>query len=279
MQFVQTFLDYIASILVDLKHYQLILISLVIASLLPTLFFFVAKHKSVAARLRAVSFHVEPALISSIALMFGLFSAFLANDIWGANQAAKFAVVQEAEGVRNILRYSAALTPNEAKSLRAVLAAYVHNVLDNDWPAMQEARLNPTSSEKLNDVAKAIFPVLSANDSRQAISQKLLEAFQQINSGWQTRTRIAVLRQTTVKWQGVILFALLTQIAIGIVHIRRPYGMVVAQVIFGLAFALTTVILFINEFPFSALAPVSSEPIRDVLHALQGADPQILKSP
>jgi hypothetical protein len=55
--------------------------------------------------------------------------------------------------------------------------------------------------------------------------------------------------------------------------------MVVAQVIFGLAFALTTVILFINEFPFSALAPVSSEPIRDVLHALQGADPQILKSP
>jgi uncharacterized protein (DUF4415 family) len=233
MQFVQTFLDYIASILVDLKHYQ----------------------------------------------MFGLFSAFLANDIWGANQAAKLAVVQEAEGVRNILRYSAALTPNEAKSLRAVLAVYVHNVLENDWPAMQEARLNPTSSEKLNDVAKAIFPVLSANDSRQAISQKLLEAFQQINSGWQTRTRIAVLRQTTVKWQGVILFALLTQIAIEIVHIRRPYGMVVAQVIFGLAFALTTVILFINEFPFSALAPVSSEPIRDVLHALQGADPQILKSP
>jgi phosphotransferase system glucose/maltose/N-acetylglucosamine-specific IIC component len=50
MQFVQTFLDYIVSILVDLKHYQLILISLVIASLLPTLFFFVAKHKSVAAR-------------------------------------------------------------------------------------------------------------------------------------------------------------------------------------------------------------------------------------
>ena len=115
MQFVQTFLDYIASILVDLKHYQLILISLVIASLLPTLFFFVAQHKSVAARLRAVSFHVEPALISSIALMFGLFSAFLANDIWGANQAAKLAVVQEAEGVRNILRYSAALTPNEAE--------------------------------------------------------------------------------------------------------------------------------------------------------------------
>jgi hypothetical protein len=145
-----------------------------------------------------VSFHVEPALISSIALMFGLFYAFLANYIWGANQAAKLAVVQEAEGVRNILRYSAALSPNEAESLRAVLAAYVHNVLDNDWPAMQEARLNPASSEKLNDVARAIFPVLSANDSRQAISQKLLEAFQQINSGWQTRTRIAVLRHGQV---------------------------------------------------------------------------------
>ena len=106
-----------------------------------------------------------------------------------------------------------------------------------------------------------------------------MEAFQQINSGWQSRTRIAVLRQTTVKWQGVILFALLTQIAIGIVHIRRPYGMVVAQVIFGLAFALTTVILFINEFPFSALAPVSSEPIKDVLHALQAARPHMHGGP
>lgn len=279
MQFIQAFLDYIASILVDLRHYQLILISLVIASIVPSLFFVIAKHKYVARRLRAVSFHVEPALISSIALMFGLFSAFLANDIWGANQAAKLAVVQEADGIRSILRYGEALTPDEAELLRTRLIAYVDNVLANEWPAMQEGRSDPASSQKLNNLAKAVFPIISANESKLALNQKLLEAFQQINSGWQTRTRIAVLRQTTVKWQGVILFALLTQIAIGVVHIRRPYGMVVAQVIFGLAFALTTVILFINEFPFSSLAPVSPEPFKDVLQTLQASSPEMQGKP
>ena len=49
---------------------------------------------------------VEAAIIGSVGLLFGLFTAFLANDIWTRNQIANNAVTQEAEGIRTLARYA-----------------------------------------------------------------------------------------------------------------------------------------------------------------------------
>ena len=51
---------------------------------------------------------------TSVAVLFGLFSAFLANDVQHRNAEVKAAIFREADGVRTILRLDEALAPRAA---------------------------------------------------------------------------------------------------------------------------------------------------------------------
>lgn len=254
--------------LLDFEPYQLTLMALLMVTIIPFLFFLLEQQPELHARLCRDDWQVEPAMIGSVGLMFGLFSAFLANDIWGTNVAARTAVLQEVDGIHAMLRYSEPLPNAEGKMMRNVLTIYVKKAIENEWPKMTRGEADPEASNRLRAISNAII-IFEVGKSEGAVIQgRLLEAFNQIRVNWQTRTRIARERQITIKWQGVILFGLLTQIAIGLVHFRRLKGMLLAQTIFGWAFALTTVLLFINEFPFSSLDPISAEPLIKTLEVL-----------
>ncbi|MCE1181844.1 MAG: hypothetical protein LWW81_05995 [Rhodocyclales bacterium] len=268
MNLLQSFLDTMVLNFLQLEPYQLVLVSLVIASVVPFLIFLVQRQPKLFARFSSDGWLVEPAIIGPVSLMFGLFAAFLANDIWGTNVAARNAVLQEADGVQAMLRYTEPLPDAEAKMMKNVLTTYVRKAIDNEWPKMRDGQVDPDAVDRLRAISNAII-IFEVGKSEGAVIQgRLLDAFNQIRVNWQTRTRIAQERQVTIKWHGVILFALLTQIAIGVVHFRRMRAMLVAQSIFGLAYALSTVLLFINEFPFSQLAPISAEPLARAYEAL-----------
>jgi hypothetical protein len=66
----------------------------------------------------------------------------------------------------------------------------------------------------------------------------------------------------------MIMFAVLTQLAIAIAHIDRPKSMLLAQLVFGVALSTCLAILLLNEFPFSKLNPISPDPIRSAMESL-----------
>jgi hypothetical protein len=268
MNSAQLLLDNMASYLLQLQPYQIVLISFVIAAVIPLIFLTMEQQPRLRSIFGSDEWLVEPAMIGSVGLMFGLFAAFLANDIWGTNVLARNAVLQEADGIQAMLRYSEPLPEAEAKMMKNVLTTYVKKAIENEWPKMTAGEIEPEASNRLRAISNAII-IFEVGKSEGAVIQgRLLDAFNQIRVNWQTRVRIAQERSITIKWQGVILFGLITQIAIGVVHFRRPKAMLVAQGIFGFAFALTTVLLFINEFPFSPLDPISAEPLIRAFEAL-----------
>src|SRR5262245_21595440 len=73
---------------------------------------------------------------ASVAVLFSLFAAFLANDVQHRAAEAKTAVLREADGIRTILRLSEALGAPGAP-LKAAVVDYGKSVLDKEWPRMQ----------------------------------------------------------------------------------------------------------------------------------------------
>jgi hypothetical protein len=96
----------------------------------------------------------------------------------------------------------------------------------------------------------------------------MLDAFVQLREKRQVRVIIAESRNFTIKWHAMILFGVLTQLAIAITHISRPKPMLLAQLVFGLALSTCLSILLMNEFPFSSVNPISSEPLRTAMASL-----------
>ena len=74
---------------------------------------------------------------ASVAVLFGLFSAFLANDVQHRNAELRAAIFREADGVRTILRLDEALGA-AGSPVTAAAVDYVQSVLTKEWPAMRE---------------------------------------------------------------------------------------------------------------------------------------------
>src|SRR6185369_15473203 len=68
---------------------------------------------------------------ASVAVLFGLFSAFLANDVEHRNAELKAALFQEADVVRSIIRLAETLGA-DGKPLTAAVVAYAQSVLTEE---------------------------------------------------------------------------------------------------------------------------------------------------
>ena len=93
---------------------------------------------------------------ASVGLLFGLFAAFLANDVQHQNAEIKSAVFREADGIRTLLRLAEALG-DTGRPLEAATLGYAQAVLDNEWPAMQQPGSATEFLGALRNLARAVL--------------------------------------------------------------------------------------------------------------------------
>lgn len=209
----------------------------------------------------------EPAVIGMVSLLFGLFGAFLANDIWTRNQAASHAVVEEGDAIRQLARLSEGMDKN-SELMRETLADYVKTVIAKDWPLMQAGSRSLEILPKVRAISNHIISGPIAQTVGPAVQGKMLDAYQQLREKRQVRVGLAESRNFTIKWHAIFVFAFLTQVAIVITHLTKPRAMLLAQLVFATALSVCLAILVTNEFPFSPLNPISPEPLQKAMESL-----------
>ena len=69
--------------------------------------------------------NISPQLVAIIGLLFGLYMAFFANDIWSIRDRAQTMILQEADGLRGILDVSESLPAGGAAPLVTAVRIYV----------------------------------------------------------------------------------------------------------------------------------------------------------
>lgn len=202
----------------------------------------------------------EPAIIGTVSLLFGLFAAFLANDIWTRNQMARQSLFEEGDAIRNLARLAEG-DADVTATMRTALAAYIDAVVAKDWPAMRAGKHSKGILPKVRAISTLIVSGPVATGVGPVVQAKMLEAFTTMRERRQTRTFLAEERNFTIKWHALILFGVLTQLAITITHLTKPRPMLLAHMVFGCALATCLVILVTNEFPYSSLNPIDPDPL------------------
>lgn len=209
----------------------------------------------------------EPAINGTVSLLFGLFGAFLANDIWTRNQLAQQAVIEEADAIRTLARLSEGMKGG-GEVMRDSLADYARTVIDKDWPAMSHGARSLDILPKVRAISNLIVSGAVAEQIQPVVQMKLLESYMQLREQRQKRVQMAEARTFTIKWHALFVFALLTQVAITITHLLKPKAMLLAQLVFATALSVCLAILITNEFPFSELNPISPAPLESAVASL-----------
>jgi hypothetical protein len=215
-----------------------------------------------------ISSSANGSTVGAVSLLFGLFAAFLANDIWVRNQIAQQAVIEEGDAIRNLARLSEGQSEQSRLELRRALVDYAEVVVNKDWPLMEQGKRSLEVLARVRTLSNLLVSGSVGRDAGDVVQTKMLDAFLHLREKRQVRVILAENRKFTIKWHAMVMFAILTQLAIAIAHIDRPKSMLLAQLVFGVAMSTCLAILILNEFPFSKLNPIASEPIRTAMESL-----------
>jgi hypothetical protein len=187
---------------------------------------------------------------ASVAVLFSLFAAFLANDVQHHNADAKAAVFREADGVRTILRLAEALG-DAGRPLKAAAVGYVQATLAHEWPAMQRQGNETEDLGALRSLTlAAVAPDLTAAMPT-AAHQTILDSLVEIRQARRERLTLTADASDSMSWVAMLILGILTQVAVAVVQLERLRPQALALFVFTTAFVATVVIIGLSDGSFS----------------------------
>jgi hypothetical protein len=171
---------------------------------------------------------------TSVAILFALFAAFLANDVQRRNTQAQAAVFREADAIREMLRLSEALGERAEPVKRAALD-YLQFVLSEELPAMRQH----------GSVAGKLGALRTLGHTT------MLRGLAIVREARLERLTLAGDISAPLNWLAVIALGVLTQIAVAVVQLDKVRPQALALFVFTTAFATTVAIIGLGERPFS----------------------------
>jgi hypothetical protein len=152
-------------------------------------------------------------MVTAVGILFSLFSAFVANDIWLRLETARAAVIREADGIQLMMRLTEGLPAGETKFMFNALEAHVKTAVDDEWAQMAKGKSSENSINSISGIVEAIVTFEVGKGEGSEFQGRLLNTFNQIRENWRIRTEIAKDRNLTIKWFGMVMFGFLTEYA------------------------------------------------------------------
>ena len=147
--------------------------------------------------------------------------------------------------------------------MRTAIRAYASSVVDEEWPRLAFEERSPRTDVALNALLREVARPGSGTDA--SVQRTMLDMALRVRAAHEDRIALSYDRTVVTKWAAVLLLALITQIAIGAVHLDKPRPQAAALLIFTVAAVLLLGLLAIHEAPFEPPVFVPPGPISDVL--------------
>lgn len=162
---------------------------------------------------------VSTGLLSPLGVIFGLMLAFLAAQVWGDVDRANTALNREASALRAVVLLSPSFPAEAGQRLRELVREQIYYATTVEWPAMarKEASLRMISTP-FAQALQTVIAVAPRREGQLAAQREIISALE--NAMDARRQRILVSRSEVnwVKWICLIAQAVITLVAIAIVH-------------------------------------------------------------
>lgn len=229
--------------ILELSYYWLVAIIFGLTFGFAVIVHLVTEHTPLTGRLSDYR-HIPAAALTAVAVLFGLFSAFLGADIWERVRLERQSVEREVAAVQTIDTIAESLGQQGVQIDRS-LKSYV----DVSVPRMMSAKSKAAADRALDEVARQVLDLARHGATHVPARSTMLVAFHEIKMARADRLHLEGTHSDKYKWIAVVLMGLLTQVAIAFAHPYEPRGQVAALIIFSAAFSVTLAALAIHENP------------------------------
>jgi multisubunit Na+/H+ antiporter MnhB subunit len=222
---------------------------------------------------RARSFKaVSPGLLSPLGILFALFIAFTATQVWSDNDKANSVVDREASALRSVVILAAAFPGESESRLRNLIGSYIADAAAQEWPMM--AHRTATLQVIPYSLAEALQLVLSLTPSGQGQQTAQREITTSLENAWDARRQRIIMSHSEVnwvKWLCLSLQAACALIAIAMVHNDNRLASAITMGLFGIGVAASMLLILAHDRPFTGELAVNPSPLLQVMPELEAA--------
>ncbi len=192
-----------------------------------------------------------------LALLFGLFAAFLANDVSIHADRAHAAVRRVANSLAVVMTVADGLG-ERGGALKQLAIDYGKHTTDPNWRSPQQTAAAEAIGLKM--MREVLFGSLASADS--TVRQSATSSIMDMRTGRSEMVAIAQSRTGWLKWEAVFILGALTQMGVAINHFSKPRAALLAVTLFsfGMAFMLWVVLVRLDPFAgknATSLAPIA----------------------
>jgi Protein of unknown function (DUF4239) len=222
---------------------------------------------------RARSFKaVSPGLLPPLGIMFALFVAFTASQVWSDNDKANSFVDREASALRAVVILAAAFPGETEMRLRNLLRSYIADAVAQEWPMMAQRtatlQIIPYSLAEALQLTLALTP---NGQGQQTAQREITTALENALDARRQRIIISQSQVNWVKWLPLGLLAICALLAIAMVHSDNRLTCAITLVLFGIGVAAALFLILAYDRPFTGELAVRPDPLLQVMPEL-GSD-------
>lgn len=207
--------------------------------------------------------NVSPQLVAIIGLLFGLYMAFFANDIWNIRDRAQTMILQEADGLRGILDIAESLPAESGTPLVAAVRGYIEAAV-REWPLLAQGENSPQAREQLRQLNRVALGEPLAGRLGPSAQYAIAHNLEKARSARYHRLALSQRRGDPLKWFAVACLGTLTLLTVALVHLDNRRSQLAAMLIYASAISVGFTAAYLERSPFQAFV-VSSRPIAELV--------------
>lgn len=213
--------------------------------------YWIVKALAVGERARAFK-GVSPGLLSPLGVIFGLFVAFVAAQVWSEADRAKAAVAGEASALRAVILLADNFPEEVRTRLRSLVRRHINETVTQEWPMMARHRATLTIAPPALGEALQIILALTPRGQGQAIAQQEMVA--SLEKALDARRQRIMISQSGVDWVkciGLLLQAACTLLVVAMVHSDNRLTAVLTMALFATGVAISLMLIASHARPFT----------------------------
>jgi hypothetical protein len=209
---------------------------------------------------------ISAGMLPPLGIVFGLFVAFIAAQVWSDIDRANTAVNREASALSTVVYLSESFPGEPERQLRDLVRNHIQDAATKEWPLMAQRAASLTITPQALAKALQFTLALTPRSEGQITAQREIVAALG-NALDARRQRIIVSHSSVnaVKWSCLILQAICTLLTIAKVHSDNRVSAAIAMWIFSTGVAVSVLLIAAHDQPFSGPISIGPGPLLQVL--------------
>jgi hypothetical protein len=216
---------------------------------------------------RARSFKaISPGLLPPLGIIFGLFVAFTAAQVWTDNEKANAEIDREASALRNVVILATAFPRDSEAQLRELIRRYIADAVTQEWPMMAQGTATLRAIPGvLAEALRATLALSPSSEGQKTAQRQIAAALETALDARRQRIIISQSQVDLLKWVCLFLQAVCALVAIAMVHSDDRLASIIAMGIFATGVAASMLLILTYDRPFTGEISIRPDPLLQVM--------------